>query len=152
MWAFVVVLAALLSAVSVLLLIVLRRARRQPASRPGAFRCRLRKVSDPGCGITNAWEVGAVDAAWVHDVLLVRRGRFPVTTRALPVRFPDSSVSALLPHEVKGLGVDPVVLRLRLDDGDLIDVAAPAAMRERLVGPFLAACVTQGSDPGSPRH
>jgi hypothetical protein len=54
-------------------------------------------------------------------------------------------VTPVSPAEVKGLGSQPLALRLRLDDGDLIEVAVPADARYLVAGPFLVAALTQGS-------
>jgi len=79
-------------------------------------------------------------ASWAHAVLVVRTGWLG-RTAVLPVRFPEGSVIPA-PHELaKGLGPRPVLVRLRLDDDRLIELAASGEARERIAGPFLAACV-----------
>jgi hypothetical protein len=124
------------AAVLVALLVRAHRARRtadafrcracEPAARPG--RMQLGRRSRLG------W------ASWAHAVLVVRTGRLG-RTAVLPVRFPEGSVVPVAHEQAKGLGPHPVLVRLRLDDDRLIELAASAEERERVAGPFLAACV-----------
>jgi hypothetical protein len=64
---------------------------------------------------------------------------------ALPARIPDDVLHPLPIGEVRGLGSDPRLLPLQLDDGRVIEVAVPATARPLVVGPFLAAAI-----PGLP--
>jgi hypothetical protein len=118
------------------LLVRAHRARRAA----DAFRCR---TGEPGAR-HGRFRIGRRSrlgwASWAHAVLVVRTGRLG-RTAALPVRFPEGSVTPV-PHELaKGLGPHPVLVRLRLDDDRLIELASSAEARERVAGPFLAACV-----------
>lgn len=143
----------MLLAVSLLLLVCVSAVtgwfalrRRQELTRlPEAFRCRVRLLRGALPRGTRQWPGRAGRACWTHDVLLLRLGRFPAATLLLGVRFPEGPVEPAPPTELRGLGPDPVVLRLRLDDGTVVDLAAAADDRERLAGPFLAACVDSSS-------
>lgn len=146
MWVLGAVLGSLLVLACALLAVVLLRGQRQLAQRPGAFRCNLRLVRGVLAGVTSRWRRRPASASWAHDVLLIRSGRLPTVTQVLEVRFPEGSVSQLSGQQVRGLGPRPVVLRLRLDQGVILDVAAPAADRDRLVGPFLAAALAPSSE------
>jgi hypothetical protein len=70
----------------------------------------------------------------------VRSGRLGKVD-VLPVRFPEGAVTRIPPESAKRLGPAPVVVLLRLDDGRLLELAAPTEARELVAGPFLAACV-----------
>lgn len=121
------------------------RSRRQFARRPDAFRCRLRVVRGELPGLRPEWRRRAGWASWAHDVLLVRIGLLPSTTHVLQVRCPEGSVEPARAAALKDFGTGPVMLRLRLDDGAVVDIAAAAADRELMAGPFLVACVGEGS-------
>ena len=146
LWAYIVVVSLLLtSAAAAVAVLGLVRSHRQFLRQPESFRCRLRLVRGSMRGVGREWQGQAGWAFWAHDVLLVRLGRWVGTTRVLRVRFPENSVEAAWPAAVSELGTDPVVLRLRLDDGEVVEVAAPAVQRDLLAGPFLVACLPRGS-------
>jgi hypothetical protein len=114
-------------------------------SSPGTFRCTLRAPLDLVGRLPTDWRHGPAHARWVHDVLLVRRGLLGQRVMAMPVRIPDDVIRPAVKGEVRGLGPEPLVLGLKLDGGELVEVAAPVEARTRLVGPFLAAAI-----PGLP--
>ena len=62
-------------------------------------------------------------AQWVHDVLIVRKG----LGQMMSVPYGVSAVEGPIPEEkageVKGLGDNPFVTSLRLDDGSVLQVA-----------------------------
>jgi hypothetical protein len=122
------------------------RERRELLRTSTAFRCRLRLVSGWLPPLRRTWRGRRCWATWVHDVLLVRRGVSPRTTTAYAVRFPEGSVEAASAKEVRGLGPQPLRLRLRLDDGAVLELAAPGEAMTPLVGPFVVAAMnTLGS-------
>jgi hypothetical protein len=129
-----VILAFVLGAVAGLLAgvaISAWRSRRRVTRLEQSFRCRLRVVDREDDA--SSWR--AAHAAWVHDVLLIAAA--PRAARVVPVL-------GLEPGEAsegaafKGLGADPEVVRVRLDDDRVVDVAAAAGDAEKLAGPFLA--------------
>jgi len=99
---------------------------------PGVFPCKVRLVS--GTEAPSKWPRATAYARWVHDVLLVHAGIALVRSRALPVADGDGPVAPA--PDVKLKGGDPVSIRLRLDDGSVVEVAAPAASADLLPGPF----------------
>ena len=118
------------------------RARRHRTQTPGAFRCRVRAPALHRRR-RRSWRGRSCWATWAHDVLLVHDAQL-AGPRVLRVRFPEGPVTSATPlDDVGGLGADPVVVRLRLDDGTVLELAAPGDARELVVGPFLAACITQ---------
>jgi hypothetical protein len=123
------------------------RTRARFRATPGAFGCKVRLADQPRRGRTGfprQWRRRRTSAVWVHDVLLVRCGLLGQQVVALPVRLPEHEP---LPAAgtVDGLGPEPYLLSLRLDSGQLLDVALPAGERVPGVGPFLAAAM-----PGLP--
>jgi hypothetical protein len=81
-------------------------------------------------------------AVWLHDVLVIQSGflRLGMTT-VFPTIAQEASVEALVPFEVRGLGLHAVALRLIADDGRPLVVATSVLDRTALVGPFLTAAV-----------
>src|SRR4051794_39556824 len=99
---------------------LLIRARRRRTRTPGAFRCRIRSPQPYRARGRSRWRGRTCWAAWAHDVLLVQTAPFALP-RVLRVRFPEGPVTSATPSDaVGGLGVDPVVLRLRLDGGEVV--------------------------------
>jgi hypothetical protein len=117
-------------------LFVVVRRRRRFLRTPDVFPCRLRLRAGRLEGLGEGWG-RRVDAYWVHDVLLVGRGPARARSWALPVETPRDGVRSVA--GVKHLGPDPVALSLSLDDGTVVDVAAPASAAALLTGPYLAA-------------
>ena len=108
------------------------------------FACRLWSLTDgsaPGSGRWNRTNLRRARGVWVHDVLLIQRGRLFPRLLVLPVRLPDDSMRFAEPGEVSGLTTRPLVMELRLDDGSLVAVAAASRDRTSLAGPFLAAAI-----------
>jgi hypothetical protein len=81
-------------------------------------------------------------AVWLNDVLVIQSGllRLGITT-VFPRIARDASVEALVPFEVRGLGLHAVALRLTAEDGRPLVVATSVLNRTALVGPFLTAVV-----------
>jgi hypothetical protein len=105
---------------------------------PGTFRLKLRKESGTYEGIGDKWPKPSSYALWVHDVLLVHKGLGLVPTTAIGMAAMESSGQSADPEEVKGLGDNPTILRFRLDDESIIQMAVPGDAREIAQGPFTA--------------
>jgi hypothetical protein len=112
------------------------------ARAPGAFRCRFRAPDRPVAGFAERWDRRRTNAVWVHDVLLVQRGLLRPRVVALPVRIPEDVIRYVPAEDMRGLGSAPQVLGLRLDDGQIIEVATASAAHSVVVGPFVAAAMT----------
>lgn len=145
-WAALTVTVMLLAAAG-LLAVVLIDGRREFARLSGTFTCRLRLAHGALPGLRRQWTGRPVRASWAHDVLLVRAGPLRGTTRVFRVRSVEGAMREASPRAVRALGLDPVLVRLRLDEGEIVEVAAPGSARELLVGPFLAACVDDDDRP-----
>lgn len=101
---------------------------------PDAFPCKTRTLSaKDGSG---GWSRPTASARWVHDVLLVSDGLGLARSHALPVRDVQGRVTGL--SGVKLHGGEPVSIHLSLDDGSVVEVAAPASAAPLLSGPFFA--------------
>lgn len=104
-------------------------SRRSFRRTPGVFAVKVRGADVE----SNRWPRRTGYARWVHDVLIVHQGLALVRSRALPA----ASASELpLISSVGGLGDDPVVIRLGLDDGTSVDVATSRTDRDELIGPI----------------
>jgi hypothetical protein len=105
------------------------------ARKPGIIRCKLRPVK-AGSERRVQWPRYWAYGEWVHDVLVVHRGMFLGQTVALPIRFPEGVVQCER-HGLAGARY-PARLRLRLDDGSVVELAVTKAGRPEIAGPFLA--------------
>jgi hypothetical protein len=76
-------------------------------------------------------------AQWVHDVLILRKGMGLMQSIPYGISGVESHEQDADPDEVKGLGEHPVVIRVRLDDGSILQVALteirPELAPERLL-------------------
>jgi hypothetical protein len=117
------------------------RTRVHFARTDGAFRCKIRAPYDRLTDIRPQWPRCRTRARWVNDVLLIEHGLLRPRTLALPGRIPDDVIRQANTWEVTGLGVDPVVLVLQLDNGSIAEIAARHRDGRLLVGPFLAAAI-----------
>ncbi len=99
---------------------------------PGVFPVKLRIVSGEFATLKDSWPRRPGYARWVHDVLLLQHGLALVQTEALPVAEVTSSSS----DGSDGLGDDPLVMILGLDDGSSVELAAPASAGATVSGPF----------------
>ena len=100
----------------------------------------------------------AVDlcAATIHmaveartNLLIVHHGLTLGAAAALPVRFPEGVIRPVLDDVTRSH--EAVALRLRLDDGKVVQVATAPAVAEQLAGPFLAIAVL-AADAEVSRH
>jgi hypothetical protein len=110
------------------------------ARQPGAFRCRLGTPPYPRIRKGKRWRLRRTRARWVSDVLVVQCGllRLGVTPMAAHIAS-GTVVRTLSPSEVRGLGRRPAVLSLAVDGQPPLEVAVAEASRLLLVGPYLAA-------------
>ena len=107
-------------------------SRRTFRKSPGVFAMKARVVDSAAA--PPKWKRQASYARWVHDVLIVHQGLAMVRNRALPVA--SASPATISSGEVRGLGEDPVAVRLSLDGGEVVEVAAATADGDMLSGPF----------------
>jgi hypothetical protein len=105
-----------------------RWVRRQP----GAFRGAIRVASGDIDGLRPKWGRGY--GRWVRDVLVWTKAPLLFRNELLPAEGMDEQRPAR-PDEVKRLGDQPKVIRLRIGQAT-VEVAADAEDAELLVGPY----------------
>ena len=110
-------------------------ARKRFAKAPGVFRCKVRNVADEMPGLKATWPRRALYARWVHDVLLVHKGLASVRTLAPPGRDCDGACRPRRRVTVQRLGDEPVSIRLVLDSGAVVELAADAKSLSSAVSP-----------------
>lgn len=120
------------------------RRRRRFAEQDNAFLCRVR-----ACGPRPAnwrrlrarWSRPMV-AAWDGETLRIRRGPVLDRTVRLTAVVSPSGVHALPWGDVTGCGWRAVAVQLWGEDGSALELITPDESRTDLVGPYLAAAVT----------
>ena len=88
----------------------------------GIFPVKIRAATDPDAEKEPKWSRKGY-AQWVHDVLIVRSGMGLMQSTPYGISGVASGEQDADPEEVKGLGEHPKVLRARLDDGSILQVA-----------------------------
>ena len=127
--------------------------RRRIVTRTDVFRCKVRVTRGTVPNLSHDWPLRASRAEWKHDVLLLHSGlglcsAYPVAVRFAAALPPLALVNAQ-PTWPFRMGCGAVMLRLRLDDDNVIAVASSASSWEKLAGPFIAVAA-QGMSPASP--
>ncbi len=104
---------------------------------PGQFKAKVRLVSGNYRHTSKNFPRMAGNAIWAHDVLILEKGlliprtlHFEITDAVQPAQPADS-------EQVKGLGDSPITMQFRLDEGAVIEVAAPGEETEFAQEPFL---------------
>jgi hypothetical protein len=105
------------------------------------FRAKVRSPAYAGCGPLPGWPRRTVRAVWVKDVLFVDDGIVRPRVRAFTPCAAERAILHTTRLEVRRLGADPVVLRLRLDGGGVAEVAARDEDIGALAGPFVTAAL-----------
>jgi|1186.fasta_scaffold21729_2 hypothetical protein len=120
------------------------------ARRLALFRCRI------GPPVSrwrrrSRWRVGRRRAGWAGDALLVTSGFGRLFLTPVASGVPRAAtVQPLEPRRVRRLGPSPVVVQLTADDGSSLEIAVPGDCAEAVVGPFLAAALSE--QPRAPRE
>lgn len=131
-----------------------RRSRRSFQDADAAFRCRLRLLGHRSAlwpALRRHWS-RPMWALWDEDVLIVRRG--PVLARTIPLRTQPlvDGVHNLLFEAPRLCGSRPIGVVLKVWDGTWIEVAAATDDRMKVVGPFLAAAISDLPQAPAPRR
>jgi hypothetical protein len=105
-----------------------RWVRRQP----GAFRGAIRVAGGDIDGLRRKWGRGY--GRWVRDVLVWTKAPLLFRNELVPADSVDEQRSAR-PNEIKRLGDQPTVIRLRTGEAT-VEVAADAEHAELLLGPY----------------
>jgi hypothetical protein len=96
--------------------------RRRVKKQPGIFPVKVRYEAASAAEKQPKWPRKGY-AQWVHDVLIVRTGMGLMQSTPYGIHGVETAEQDADPHEVKGLGDHPKVLRARLDDGIILQVA-----------------------------
>jgi hypothetical protein len=129
--ALLAVLGVNLIVIVALLGVVLGR-KRWVGKRPGAFRGAIRLADGDLEEIAPKWRRGY--GHWVRDVFVWTKAPFLFRNELLPADGVEEQRIAA-PGEVKHLGDNPTVVRLKLG-GAAVEVATQPEDAERLLGPF----------------
>jgi len=119
------------------------RDRREFTRHPDTFRCRVRVRSAALPGFPATWSRTRRYARWVHGVLVVRTGFLSPRTYVLPVRVAEGEIVELDRRRVRGLGPEPVSVRVLLDDQSAVEVATSGTNQELLAGPFVVLTISR---------
>jgi hypothetical protein len=111
-------------------------SRRRFKQAPGVFRCKLRLVAGTVGSLKTTWGRVPAYGRWVHDVLLINQGLALVRVMPIPVAGVVAGPEKADPTEIKRLGPAPRVLRLRVDGGSTIELAAGEPDELMMLGPF----------------
>ena len=96
--------------------------RRRVKKQPGIFPVKVRFEAEPDAQKQPKWPRTGY-AQWVHDVLIVRSGMGLMQSTPYGIHGVETAEQDADPQEVKGLGDHPKVIRARLDDGTILQVA-----------------------------
>src|SRR3954468_19224129 len=118
-------------------------SRRSFKHAPDVFPAKLRIIAGDAPGVKTSWPRLPVYARWVHDVLLVQKGVPLMRTHSLPVARAIGVKRISQPGELKGLGPEPAILTLILDNDANVEIAAPSGAVEDMVGPFVAVLASE---------
>src|SRR4051794_15272283 len=129
--ALLAVLGVNLIVIAVLLVFVLAR-KRWVKRQPGAFRGVIRVSSGEMDGLRSKWGRGY--GRWVRDVLIWTKAPFLFRNEVVAADGLEQQQAAA-PDEVKRLGDQPIIMRLRLGSAT-VEVAAHNDESERLLGPY----------------
>ena len=115
--------------------------RRQNQQLPGAFKIKVRMVEGEYRNVDDSLKGRPGMALWAHDIIIAEKGlliprnlHFRVAEGVQPPQPAD-------PDQVKHLGDSPVTMQFRLDDGEVIEIAAPGEQAELARGPFFSDAV-----------
>ena len=96
--------------------------RRRVKKEPGIFPVKVRYEAESAAEKQPKWPRKGY-AQWVHDVLIVRTGMGMMQSTPYGISGVETAEKDADPDEVKGLGDHPQVIRARLDDGSILQVA-----------------------------
>ena len=133
-WAILIILGIPLWLIAIAL-IGLLRGRSRVKALPGSFDCKVRLVAPDDAGPPFSRYLAR--AQWVHDVIVVYGGS-PFHAASTPygvTELLDGPVAPTPNSQLKKFG-QPVVLRLRCDAGEIIEVACSQSSVEAALGPF----------------
>jgi Protein of unknown function (DUF2550) len=120
--------------VIVALLAVVLTRKRWVSHQPGAFKGAIRVIKGDVPGLRPKWKRGY--GRWVRDILVWTKTPLLFRNELVLADGLASEPRDAKPGEVRRLGKHPAVVRLVVDGGARIEVAASADEQERAPGPF----------------
>ena len=133
LFALLAVLGVNLIVIVVLLAVVLTR-KRWVSRQPGAFKGAIRVTEGDVPGLKAKWKQGY--GRWVREILIWMNTPLLFRNELVLADALAGEARPAKPGEVRRLGKHPAVVPLAVDGGAQVEVAASAAGRERLPGPF----------------
>jgi hypothetical protein len=133
---------------------IARSSRRRFQDAGAAFRCRLRVRGHRSAiwrSLGRHW-CRPMWARWDDDVLIVRRGPVLAWTIALRTQSLADGVHNLLVEAPRWCGPRPIGVLLQVWDGSWIEVAAATDDPLEVVGPYLAAAISDLPGAPAPRR
>ena len=114
---------------------------------PGAFRGAIRVSSGEIDGLRPKWRRGY--GRWVRDILVWTKAPLLFRNELIPTDGLDQQRPARPDDEVKRLGDQPTVIRLKTDDA-IAEVAASEGDTTQLLGPYHQPSNPAARQPGTP--
>ena len=118
--------------------------RRWVSRQPGAFKGAIKVSSGDVDGLSPKWRRGY--GRWVRDILIWTKA--PLLLRNEVVAFDGlDEQRPARSGEVKRLGHQPVMIRVRAGGGARVEIAAHGDARDRLLGPYRSTDTTGSAMP-----
>jgi hypothetical protein len=105
---------------------------------PGLFKTKIRVVSGTYRHTGESFPLIAGRAFWAHDVLIQEEGLLIPRTLHFKAANGVQPPQQADPEQVKGLGDTPVTVQYQVDEGAVIEIAAPGEDAALAQGPFFS--------------
>lgn len=105
---------------------------------PDLIKMKVRLVEGSYRHIDGNYSRIAALAIWAHDIMIIEKGLFLARNLHFPVVDGIQPPQPTDPKQVKGLGDKPVTMQFLLDNGAIIEVAAPGEVLALAQGPFFS--------------
>lgn len=116
---------------------------------PGLFKTKVRMVSGSYRHLDNNFPHTVERAMWVHDVVILGKGLLVPRTIYFAIADGVQPPQAADTDKVKHLGDAPVTMQFSLDDGQVIEIAAPGDVVKLAQGPFFTGPNQYSNEPAA---
>jgi hypothetical protein len=103
---------------------------------PDLIKMKVRLIEGSYRHIDGNYSRIAALAIWAHDILIIEKGLFLARNLHFAIADGIQPPQPADPKQVKGLGDKPVTMQFLLDNGAIIEVAAPGEILTLAQGPF----------------
>ena len=103
---------------------------------PGLFELKVRMISGGYRGVDNDFSRRSSHGLWAHEVLIIESGFMVSHVLHFLATESVQAVQTADPEQVAGLGDSPATVRVKLENGSVIEIAADGDSREKMQGPF----------------